>query len=693
MRTLIRKDVDGASGDVYFEQIAGLSTETKPTANLASGSEFFEVDTGKKFIFDETENSWIEAPSVADLKSAIQQVEDALTVETGTNYFPQITESEFVGGYYLKDGETVANDTASYVSKYIEVLPNTQYTIGLIPAYGSATLPWLFMTYAGEYYNESKTFISNLSHSSGVFTTPANAKYIRINVASGAGVSRNYVNERCMLVKGSERPSTYVQYDIRKYIVDAGNKTIELEVKEKDLEEIVDNRTLYPLDNLYDSSKQTASTISPHYFVNGEPYSSTQFDSSYNCTAMIPIEPSTKYTIGLVPAVNDVTKPWRSAGNGLFCYDADGNYILYSNTTTNTFTTPSNAKFIRFNYAIINGINLETLNARCMLVKGETLPSSYSGFGYETIKERADKAGKKVCYVIGDSGESVVLISKYNSQYDFAVTLKKKGGNNLFDFYKLGIIPNGTDSISESADTQIVLMTTETDWFAPFIVGAKNNADGDDNSQTFTGGNHQYNNQGSGSTATAETSSLVFKADNKTISDGSGNCSQFEMIWTNLVQGWNTKKSNGTGREILQENHRLIFDGVRFEFFVDLIPLEDVSMTTWYGAQWSTGSTVYPKVRYIGGEDRDEHTVASASSESGDSTCCHAIGYGDDHEIRLDIDEGYDLGNHSFISNARTDAMFTATYGKGYCYIISVKDLYEDKMYSLHGFYQFRSLT
>lgn len=116
MRTLIRKDVDGASGDVYFEQIAGLSTETKPTANLASGSEFFEVDTGKKFIFDETENSWIEAPSVADLKSAFDlfSVEETLLRDE----LPGTTTTVTLDGngnptsiVHSADGATVRTDT------------------------------------------------------------------------------------------------------------------------------------------------------------------------------------------------------------------------------------------------------------------------------------------------------------------------------------------------------------------------------------------------------------------------------------------------------------------------------------------------------------------------------------------------------------------------------------------------------
>ena len=81
--------------------------------------------------------------------------------------------------------------------------------------------------------------------------------------------------------------------------------------------------------NLYDPSLQTPETISPHYYVNGVPYSSTQFDNAYNCTALIPIEPNTTYTIGLIGS--SLTNPWGSATQRGWSYDANGDYISGSN--------------------------------------------------------------------------------------------------------------------------------------------------------------------------------------------------------------------------------------------------------------------------------------------------------------------------------------------------------------------------
>ena len=62
MRVLLSRDIDGAAGDVYYQEIAGTSTETKPTANIATGSKFIEVDTDKKYMFEEDSGDWVEIP-------------------------------------------------------------------------------------------------------------------------------------------------------------------------------------------------------------------------------------------------------------------------------------------------------------------------------------------------------------------------------------------------------------------------------------------------------------------------------------------------------------------------------------------------------------------------------------------------------------------------------------------------------
>ena len=43
-----------------YVKIAGLSTDNKPTGNYAMGSEFFEVDTGTTYYYNEDNAEWVD---------------------------------------------------------------------------------------------------------------------------------------------------------------------------------------------------------------------------------------------------------------------------------------------------------------------------------------------------------------------------------------------------------------------------------------------------------------------------------------------------------------------------------------------------------------------------------------------------------------------------------------------------------
>ena len=44
-----------------YMQFSGLSTDTKPTEGLATGSTFLEVDTSDVYFFEEESGTWIAA--------------------------------------------------------------------------------------------------------------------------------------------------------------------------------------------------------------------------------------------------------------------------------------------------------------------------------------------------------------------------------------------------------------------------------------------------------------------------------------------------------------------------------------------------------------------------------------------------------------------------------------------------------
>lgn len=57
IRILVSKSLQT---DVMYIEAAGLSTDEKPTAKVATGSTFQEVDTGDVFFFDEESQTWIQ---------------------------------------------------------------------------------------------------------------------------------------------------------------------------------------------------------------------------------------------------------------------------------------------------------------------------------------------------------------------------------------------------------------------------------------------------------------------------------------------------------------------------------------------------------------------------------------------------------------------------------------------------------
>lgn len=61
VRDIFVKDVDGMKLDIFYHRFAGNSSDTKPTRDVAMGSTFQEVDTGKRYRFNEASGEWVES--------------------------------------------------------------------------------------------------------------------------------------------------------------------------------------------------------------------------------------------------------------------------------------------------------------------------------------------------------------------------------------------------------------------------------------------------------------------------------------------------------------------------------------------------------------------------------------------------------------------------------------------------------
>lgn len=301
---------------------------------------------------------------------------------------------------------------------------------------------------------------------------------------------------------------------------------------------------------------------------------------------------------------------------------------------------------------------------------------------------KAKETDSPVKYSVYENGEGIELSYKYGDDM-LTVRLCKRGGNNLFDFRKV------------FTSKEVLFDSNASDWHSPFVVRALDAvADGDNiNSKYFTGGNHQNNNTYKGGTPTARGTSLDFFADGKKLSaDEYGVANTIEMRWTNMVQGYNTSKADGTGREILKENHILKFVNGKFEAYVELVPLETVFISKYYGLQAVLGA--YTKVRFLNGgglTGRGEKAIPTSGTVSSGSTKTSLVKYyNDSHALIMEIDTSLDMGTKDTIFFADKSDSGSAEYGafiangKSYFNIINKNCcLGADQMCCLRGSWEF----
>lgn len=416
-------------------------------------------------------------------------------------------------------------------------------------------------------------------------------------------------------------------------------------------------------ENLYDSSLQTEKTIAPHYYVNGAPYATTQYDAMWNCTAPIIVSPSTMYTLGIVPAYHYVynnedimiVKPWSHAGSGVQFYDTNGAWI--KSTSLNTFTTPENCASIRFNYIKGKRIDLAMLAERCMLVKGDTLPATYEAYGTN------DATG--IASVLGKNG-----VSHYEYRNDI-LTVHQNGTKIVY-----GYSGNNNIMMCKGYGLEDAFIPFTTDILSPMIITASENADGDlDDSYRLTGGNHSYG-QTSG-TPSANTVLVEVFADGKA-AETTGLFNTLILHARHEIQAWNTEKADGTGRSVIVEDDYIIWDGQRMNVEIHLMPTEKVIISEYYGLQLAeiNSCNVY------GGKIK----MNIAAGGYSDEIPYYIEGVCEKFKIRMHLD---DVGLGKYTYNTTAVKYSKNNYKKAYFRPIGESHAFtaEDCLW-LHGYYE-----
>lgn len=310
------------------------------------------------------------------------------------------------------------------------------------------------------------------------------------------------------------------------------------------------------------------------------------------------------------------------------------------------------------------------------LIKGELLnpPSS------ESVKPPL---------YISFENELLNVITKYNDTKDLRVKMQKRGANNLFEFSGFYLINNLEQDTSPSPTSGAKLFEVGSDFFAPYQINAINNIDGDDLGGTdFTGGNHAYDGGSTGS-PTARTVDLQVFVDGRKVTNFKGYASFVDIYWSNRIQASNTKKADGTGREVLQENIHLYYDGNKWHIDNTIEFLEKLKWQVHYGLQAQT-LPWNSKIFYHNADNR-KWNDASTSSNSISKDCNKVTLYKDDN--RLDIELELDgLGKKQFNTNQNYGA-FVSSGGKVYFNLVNSGTTILDAgdTFSFRGAYKFYS--
>ena len=360
-----------------------------------------------------------------------------------------------------------------------------------------------------------------------------------------------------------------------------------------------------------------------------------------------------------------------------FCVDANNNVTVLNQDGfcfDKIITIPTGAVTLYVNNSVEHQIGISTavLNTQ------------------EQVGDILEKSAKKVpnLKVLYDDIYGVRIKRKYNADYDIVITLANAGPNNLFNLTKVNFVENTDDEpndrfIGYSVPTG---WTASSDCFGPYVVKAVNNADGDyPTSSAFTGGNHL--NTGNGVTAVQQSLSVMINGVKEAKKNHLYSCETVVIRWTNLVQGSNTTKADGTGRGVMTESWEAVIDNDRIKVKNRIIALEAIIISTYYGLQFNNSGMYY---YFVGGSNRGVFTESrgDGAGSSGNNTCRELDMYSSAGVLKVDVGiDPVDLGLFAY----NNGTSFFASNNKLYASLImgNTLELAQGDSAFLEGYYRF----
>ena len=660
-----------AAGYVY----KGIATPTGTSDTSVAGVCYIATQAGTYTNFG---NATLDAGKIAVLcwngtswtkhESAINVVTDATPTANSTN------PVQSGGVYPIKQTVDGLVGITGYVPATQNLFDYTTATeAGIIVSAGSVANPATAQSYLFE-VNPSSTITIDHKTTGNRFTIWSFTSTPQIGDTATQSVSNNSANTLAITLGASEHyilvyVNTGGDVDVSGLRVYYGTEFI----NESSAENMCTNERADEIENALNALAYENEDV---------PLSPTgTIANFYIGTSGAPTSGGTQFSIDVFPvAKGDKVKIVLSGGVG-------SSYLwgLYNGTSTSDVTS-ANLVTLGNRLSNSNGTNVITITQNGILAVTKYTSASYS-ISEENEKYLPDRVAQleqaNGCRYTLQNNELRVAFP-YGS-VDMLITLKPTGGNGLFDFYNFVTIPSGGVI---GVATETLIFRAGSDWHGPYIVAAKSNIDGDNKSgdvynKYFTGGNHQYNNTGEGSTPTASLVSLKFFVDGKGKTTGSGSFETIRIEWLNSVQAYNTTKADGSGRAVLNEKHTLEICANKFTTTTEIIPLEDITIETFYGLQYTGAQTIYPNTIFVGGANRGVYT---AESNSGNQKPNGIYAYGSAHSLEMIGDVTFDIGDRRFYDGT-LGALRTSS--KGYLFVIKNSDFAASTHSFLRGYWIF----
>lgn len=290
-----------------------------------------------------------------------------------------------------------------------------------------------------------------------------------------------------------------------------------------------------------------------------------------------------------------------------------------------------------------------------------------------------------VCYIEESSenekkqSSDIFITQQLNDTIEYGMCFgnKTRTINNNFDFKYLYVLDK------EDGDMQLPLCPTtdkkyiniaghDTDYIVAMRLCATDNTDGDYPQSTnyFTGGFHGYQSETYGpfTPTMREISKKVYINGKPMQPNTYSYCDSVRIVVENLIQGSNTEKKDGSGRDIIKQVITLTCHDEYYNILVDLIPLEDVLI---YQSNGLCFYNDFDNIQFIGSKTHTETYPKDKVTRA--DKCVNTIRqFNNKYVFDVYMDLNYGIGNQQYNESSSNASIESAC--KSYFVLIDKKN-------------------